>query len=107
MRTLTCTPFTITAGGTISEYVRVRSQFIGFYAPSLVNGALYIRGSNDGGVTSGRVQKEDGSGDYATASTTGGICIVVPMHFPYTHIAIESGATQTTTNRTFTIVGKE
>ena len=107
MRNLTSTPCTISIGGTISEYVRVRGQFVGFYAPSLVNGALYIRGSNDGGTTSGRVQKEDGSGDYATASTTGTICVVVPMHFPYSHIAIESSATQTTTARQFTIVGKE
>ena len=107
MRQQTDTTATITAGQTISSYAEVRGHYIGFYAPSLVAGALYIRGSKDKGVTSGRVQKEDGSGDYATASTTGVACFTVPMHFPYRWIAIESASAQTTTDRVFTIVGKE
>lgn len=93
----------------ISNYVEVsRARYIGIYVPTLDSAALYLRASLDGGATlSGRIQKEDGSGDLTLATGTGGKFWTIPQTLPYRFIAIEASATQTTAARTFTILAKE
>lgn len=98
-------PLTIASGGTISNYVETKSQFMGIAIPTLTASAVYVRGSSDNaGATSGRLQKEDGSGDFSVATDASGKFAVVPPYFPWKYIAVEAGAQGAA--RTFYLVGK-
>lgn len=98
-------PLIIASGGTISNYVPTKSQFMGIYIPTLTASAVYIRGSSDNaGATSGRLQKEDGSADFSVATDASGKFAVIPPFFPWRYIAVE--AAEQGAARTFYLVGK-
>ncbi len=99
------TPLTIASGGTVSNYVPTKSQFMGIQIPTLTASAVYVRGSQDNaGATSARLQKEDGSGDWSVATDASGKFAVIPPYFPWTYIAVEAAAQGAA--RTFRLVGK-
>lgn len=92
--------------GKISNYVEVRGEHLGVYVPTINTAIVYIRCANDKGGSSGRLQKEDGSGDFSLASGAGGKFFVIPGRYPFRWLAIEVSETQTTAAVDFLIIGK-
>lgn len=99
---------TIASGGTISDYIPVRSERIGIEVPTIDAGITYVRAALDpNGVTSGRIQKEDGSAVYTIASGVGAVNAVLPFRFPFNYIAVETATAQDTGAVVFRITAKE
>lgn len=80
MRTQT---LTVLSGATTSNAIEVRDdQIIGLIIPTITSGTVTIQGSGDG-ETFVSLWKEDWSAALASATTTGQICLILGMKYPF------------------------
>lgn len=99
---------TVASGGTISDYVPIRSEWVGIEVPEIDAGKCYVRAALDpAGATSGRLQKEDGSAVFEIASGVGTVSVVLPFRFPFNYIGVETETAQDTGAVLFRITAKE
>ena len=98
---------TIGSGGTKSGLADIGDcKHVGFEIPAIDTAVCYLIVSSNGGTTTRRVQKEDGSDDLTLASGAGGKYWQIQMPISHPFVGIETSAAQSSGAVTIKVFSK-